>query len=224
MLHLDGRVQCDSRAVAAQSHPQFQIFHGGGGVGYVEAAAFQKHIPANGAATCPKCGGALVAGLMYVIVQKITKLGDDAGRAGFTIVRTENGTEFRIVFQPPPDSRNRLRADANVGVQQQDHIAARGPHSCISAECGAAVDANSNDPRPKFHGILKCIVCRTIVHHDKLVKLFPIPCQTGQTLLKFASAIVNGNHNREEHLRVGRHRWPSYHRKFEFRRFLWEVL
>ncbi len=89
VLDLDGGVECDAVAGAAETMPKGDVFNARTDVALVEASDAKKDFAADRSAAGPKCGSILTRMLMHEVVQEVLVLRDKTWAVGFVVVRAD---------------------------------------------------------------------------------------------------------------------------------------
>lgn len=137
MLSLNRRVEQNATSGRVKTHPQFDVLDRGPRESlFVEAAEVEEHVTADRAQPSPKRSGDACALLMNVMVQQVPKLRNEACDGGIVVVRAEESCESFIPIECAPDSVEHVSMDFDVGIHEDQNIAARLPRSKISRRCG----------------------------------------------------------------------------------------
>ncbi len=89
MLDLDGGVEFDPVAGAAEAMAEGDVFNARPDVAFIEASHAKEDFAADGSAAGPESGSVLVGVLVHEVVQEVFVLGDETGAVGFVVVRTD---------------------------------------------------------------------------------------------------------------------------------------
>lgn len=126
MLALEERIENDAAALVDDSHAQVDVFDRRlREASLVKSAAHQERISTDCTQPGPEGGRRTCRRLVYVVMQQIAEVGNDAAGARIVVVRAEQRGQSGIARKGRLDSRERVRMYRYVGVDEDDDVTAR---------------------------------------------------------------------------------------------------
>ena len=125
MGRLEGRVELDPGAVRGKPHPELDVLDRRlRKAPLVESAGRQESRAANRAQPCPERARTPGVLLVHVVVQQVAEGGDGAPVLR-VVVGAEQCDKLGLALEGLPDSRERVRVNLHVGIDEHEHVASR---------------------------------------------------------------------------------------------------
>lgn len=199
----NGGIEQHAKPALAKAVTKLDVFDGRPAIAVIEAADAAEDRLADSAATGPERLRIRRAVLVNEVVREILPLGDEVRRSGPRVVRTEHRIHIGTVFEKAADLSDgagairRAGVNADVGVEEQKHVAGGFLGAEAASGGGSAAAARRKDGNPEGRGDPGAVVGGTVVDHEDLLGPAGRLLKRAEGLAQGGGPVVHGNDYRD---------------------------
>src|SRR5450759_1809988 len=162
----------DAVARRAEAMSEFDVLDARAPIaGRVEATHFLERATPYGTEPAPEGFRLLRRALVNEMVEEILVLAREVRPGRPPVVRAECRVDLGVLLQRAHQSADRVRQDADVGVHEDENLAAGGRNAFIAGPARTDAPGQLDDPDTEAPGDLRCSVARaSVVDDDDFVR------------------------------------------------------
>lgn len=195
VFDLDGGVEFDPVAGAAEAVSEGDVFNARPDVALVEASHAEEDFAADGSAAGPESGSVFARLLVHEVVQEVFVLGDEARAVRFVVVGTDQGVEGGVAGEPGVDAAEGAGMDTDIGVDEDNQGAFGESGAPVSRGGGAHAARRAKEGNAVLAGDGRGIIGRAVVDDDTLARLERGVLQGLETTGERQCIVENGDDN-----------------------------